>query len=81
MSVANYTPVYSTIIKVARYLVLHQSILEREALVRRRQQGTGVDQRTAEEAVDGLFQIVRHKVRRFITQVSGEEDIEPTLIN
>lgn len=81
VSVANYTPVYSTVIKVARYLVLHQSMLEREALVQRRQQGTGVDRRTAEEAVDGLFRIVRRKVRRFMTRVSGEEDAEPTPMN
>jgi hypothetical protein len=28
-----------------------------------------------------LFRIVRRKVRRFITRISGEEDVEPTPMN
>lgn len=37
--VADNTPIYSAVIKVMRYLVLYQSISEREMQIRRRQQG------------------------------------------
>ncbi|CAM1507673.1 Fc.00g073140.m01.CDS01 [Cosmosporella sp. VM-42] len=79
--VTNYTQVYSAIIKVARYLVLYQSMLEREANIRRRQQGMGVDRRQAEEGAEGLFRIMRHKVRRFMIRISNEEDAQPTPMN
>ena len=79
--VTNYTQVYSAVIKVARYLVLYQSMLEREANIRHRQQSTGIDRRKAEEEAEGLFRIVRRKVRRFMTRTSGEEDAQPTPMN
>ncbi|KJZ69027.1 hypothetical protein HIM_11586 [Hirsutella minnesotensis 3608] len=81
MPATNYTPIYSAVIKVARYLVLYQSIVEREARIRVREQGMGIDRRTAEEATEGLFRIVRRKVRRFMTRISEEEDAEPTPMN
>lgn len=43
--------------------------------------GIGVDRQTAEEEAVGLFRIVRCKVRRFMTRVSGEGDAEPTPMN
>ncbi|TPX16410.1 uncharacterized protein E0L32_012428, partial [Thyridium curvatum] len=79
--VVNYTPIYSVVTKVGRYLVLYQSMLEREAWIQRRQRGTGCERQEAEEKVDGLFKIVRRKVRRFMTRIPDDEEAEPTPMN
>lgn len=77
--VVNYTSVYSAVIKVARYLVLYQSILERQDQIARLQQT--MSKRRAKEKADGLFRMVRRKVRRFMTRISDEENAEPTPMN
>ncbi|KAI8682258.1 hypothetical protein NCS56_00348100 [Fusarium sp. Ph1] len=79
VSVTNYTPIYSAVIKVARYLVLYQSILERHG--QKMQLRQYMSAREAEEQAEGLFRIVRHKVRRFITRVPEGEDTDPTPMN
>ncbi|EMT67217.1 Putative ATP-dependent DNA helicase Q1, partial [Fusarium odoratissimum] len=77
--VTNYTPVYSAVIKVARYLVLYQSILERQGQVRQLSQWGSKQQ--AEEDAEGLFQIVRRKVRRFMVRLPEGEDAQPSPMN
>ncbi|GKU13616.1 unnamed protein product [Fusarium langsethiae] len=77
--VINYTPVYSAVIKVARYLVLYQSILERQGQVRQLRQWGSKQQ--AEEDAEGLFQIVRRKVRRFMVRMPEGEDAQPSPMN
>jgi hypothetical protein len=77
--VMNYTPVYSAVVKVARYLVLYQSILERQGQVRQLSQWGSKQQ--AEEDAEGLFQIVRRKVRRFMVRMPEGEDAQPLPMN
>ncbi|KAH7191230.1 hypothetical protein DER44DRAFT_677843, partial [Fusarium oxysporum] len=77
--VTNYTPVYSAVIKVARYLVLYQSILERQGQIRHLSQWGSKQQ--AEEDAEGLFQIVRRKVRRFMVRLPEGEDAQPSPMN
>ena len=77
--VVNYTPIYSAVIKVARYLVLYQSILERQGQVQQLAQWGSKQQ--AEEDAEGLFQIVRRKVRRFMVRVPEGEDAQPSPMN
>ncbi|EXA28835.1 hypothetical protein FOVG_19585 [Fusarium oxysporum f. sp. pisi HDV247] len=79
LTAMDYTPTYSAVIKVARYLVLYQSILERSDQVGRLQQVMSEEE--ADEKAEGLFRIVRRKVRGFMTRTSGEEDAEPTPMN
>ncbi|KAL9572228.1 hypothetical protein ACKAV7_003641 [Fusarium commune] len=79
LTAMDYTPIYSAVIKVARYLVLYQSILERSDQVGRLQQVMSEEE--ADEKAEGLFRIVRRKVRGFMTRTSGEEDAEPTPMN
>ncbi|KAH7154758.1 hypothetical protein DER46DRAFT_578575 [Fusarium sp. MPI-SDFR-AT-0072] len=40
-----------------------------------------ISKEEANEKAEGLFRIMRRKVRGFITQTSGEEDAEPTPMN
>lgn len=77
--VMNYTPIYSAVIKVARYLVLYQSILERHGQKTQLQQYMSA--READEQAEGLFRIVRRKVRQFMTRVPEGEDVDPTPMN
>ncbi|KAK7413100.1 hypothetical protein QQX98_008048 [Neonectria punicea] len=77
--VTNYTPIYSAVIKVARYLVLYQSILERHGQKTQLQQYMSA--READEQAEGLFRIVRRKVRQFMMRVPEGEDIDPTPMN
>ncbi|RTE68056.1 hypothetical protein BHE90_017567, partial [Fusarium euwallaceae] len=79
VSVMNYTPIYSAVIKVARYLVLYQSILERHGQKTQLQQYMST--READEQAEGLFRIVRRKVRQFMIRVPEGEDIDPTPMN
>ncbi|RKL22022.1 hypothetical protein BFJ72_g14786 [Fusarium proliferatum] len=74
-----YTPVYSAIIKVAKYLVLYQSILERRDEVSRLWQT--MSQKSAQEQATGLFRIVRRKVRRFMTRIPEGDEADPTPMN
>lgn len=94
VSPLNYTPIYSGVIKVARFLVLFQSWREWEAMVEAevaaavdRMQltpglaGSRVREKIEQEVRDesqSIFSIVRKKVRRFMTRTSGSEDAEPT---
>ncbi|PON20110.1 hypothetical protein TGAM01_v211033 [Trichoderma gamsii] len=79
MSALSYTPIYSAVIKVAKYLVLYQSVLERgEEIARLRHT---MSRKKAEEKATGLFRIVRQKVRRFMTRISDEADADPTPMN
>lgn len=73
----NYTPVYSAVIKVARILVVYQSYLEREAFVHKLRR-TGLDQEEARQQAPGIFELLRPKVRRFMTRVGDEADAAPT---
>ncbi|GKU08712.1 unnamed protein product, partial [Fusarium langsethiae] len=77
--VENYTSIYSAVIKVARYLVLYQSMLERQAQIDQLAQYATI--RQAEEEAEGLFRIVRRKVRRFMIRIPEGEDIEPSPMN
>ncbi|KAL3595876.1 hypothetical protein FPOAC2_10246 [Fusarium poae] len=79
MPVVSYTTIYSAVIKVARYLVLYQSILERQGQVRQLSQWGSKQQ--AEEDAEGLFQIVRRKVRRFMVRMPEGEDAQPSPMN
>ncbi|KAK4118463.1 hypothetical protein N657DRAFT_540828, partial [Parathielavia appendiculata] len=73
----DYTPKYSAVIKIARILVVYQSVVEREDEVRVLQRR--MSRQAAEEAATGLFTIVRAKVERFMTVVS--ERSEPGVID
>lgn len=75
----NYTTVYSAVIKGARYLVLYQSIVERRDQITRLRQT--MSKKKAKEKAEGLFRIVRRKVRRFMTRMPGEEEADPTPMN
>ncbi|KAL3587360.1 hypothetical protein FPOAC2_13255 [Fusarium poae] len=77
--VENYTSIYPAVIKVARYLVLYQSMLERQAQIDQLAQYATI--RQAEEEAEGLFRIVRRKVRRFMIRIPEGEDIEPSPMN
>lgn len=79
VKVTEYTPIYSAVIKVAKYLVLYQSMLERQDEITRLWQT--MDKKQADESATGLFRIVRDKVRRFMTRISDEKDAEPTPMN
>ncbi|KAG8668005.1 hypothetical protein FPOAC1_007366 [Fusarium poae] len=68
--VENYTSIYPAVIKVARYLVLYQSMLERQAQIDQLAQYATI--RQAEEEAEGLFRIVRRKVRRFMIRIPEE---------
>jgi superfamily II DNA helicase RecQ len=78
VAVTTYTPIYSAVIKVARYLVLYQSILERHGQIAQLKPYMSV--RQAEEEAIGLFRIVREKVERFMTRVPGGP-VDPTPMN
>ncbi|KAI3561799.1 hypothetical protein IWW34DRAFT_565645, partial [Fusarium oxysporum f. sp. albedinis] len=75
----NYTPIYSAVIKVARYLVLYQSMLERDRQKAQLRQWMG--ERQAEEEAEGLFRIVRDKVQRFMTRIPEGAGVDPTPMN
>ncbi|KAJ3519961.1 hypothetical protein NM208_g13919 [Fusarium decemcellulare] len=60
--VVNYTPIYSAVVKVARYLVMYQSMLERQGQIRQLREH--MTPREADEDAEGLFRIVRRKVVR-----------------
>ncbi|KAK3896362.1 hypothetical protein C8A05DRAFT_40130, partial [Staphylotrichum tortipilum] len=62
------TPQYSAVIKIARILVVYQSVVEREDEVRALRRR--ISREAAEEAATGLFTILRAKVERFMTVVS-----------
>ncbi|KAH7464061.1 hypothetical protein FOMA001_g17996 [Fusarium oxysporum f. sp. matthiolae] len=79
MPVVNYTPIYSAVIKGARYLVLHQSMIERRGQMA--QLGQYMSAREAEEQAEGLFRIVSRKVRRFMTRIVDGEGADPTPMN
>ncbi|KAF4473075.1 ATP-dependent DNA helicase Q1 [Fusarium albosuccineum] len=79
VKVVNYTPIYSAVVKVARYLVLYQSMLERQGQEAQLRQYMSA--READESADGLFRIVRHKVVRFMTRTSEGGGAEPTPMN
>jgi hypothetical protein len=79
ISALSYMPIYSAVINVAKYLVLHQSVLERGEEIARLHHTTS--RKKAEEKATGLFRIVRQKVRRFMTRISDEADADPTPMN
>ncbi|KAH7159267.1 hypothetical protein DER46DRAFT_560290 [Fusarium sp. MPI-SDFR-AT-0072] len=79
MPVVNYTPIYSAVIKGARYLVLHQSMIERRGQMA--QLGQYMSAREAEEQAEGLFRIVSRKVRRFMTRIADGEGADPMPMN
>ena len=68
-----YMPKYLAIIKIARMLVVYQSIVEQEDKVRALQ--IRMSQEAVEEAVAGLFTIVQAKVEQFITVVSKQSKL------
>jgi len=76
VAATEYTPIYSAVIKVARLLVLYQSVLERNGEIARLCHHKG--SREAEQAATGLFPIVRAKVRRFMTRIPDGPDAQPT---
>jgi hypothetical protein len=67
-----YTPTYSAVIKMARILVVYQSVVEREDEVAGLQ--TRMSREAADEAATRLFTIVRAKVERFMTVVSEKSE-------
>ena len=67
-----YTPTYSAVIKMARILVVYQSVVEREDEVAALQ--TRMSREAADEAATRLFTIVRAKVERFMTVVSEKSE-------
>ncbi|KAK4117939.1 hypothetical protein N657DRAFT_584536, partial [Parathielavia appendiculata] len=73
----HYTPKYSAVIKMARMLVVYQSVVEREDEVRALQRR--MSREAAEEAATGLFRIVRAKAVRFMMVVS--ETSEPAVMD
>ncbi|KAJ4194612.1 hypothetical protein NW759_016497 [Fusarium solani] len=77
--VGKYTPIYSAVIKVARYLVLYQSMLEREAQVTQLRQY--MTARQAREEAEGLFRIVRHKMLQFMIRTPEGVAADPTPMN
>jgi len=72
----DYTTNYSAVIKVARMLVLCQAYTEREAEVA--EKSTMMDEDQARGEATGIFQLVRRKVRRFMTLVSEKDNAELT---
>jgi RecQ family ATP-dependent DNA helicase len=72
----DYTSIYSAVIKVARMLVVYQSYLEREDEVAEKMRTMSEEE--AREAAQGMFGIIRAKVRRFMTLVSDKDGAEPT---
>ncbi|KAL6401286.1 hypothetical protein AUP68_15154 [Ilyonectria robusta] len=68
IELAEYTPKYSGVIKVARMLVLYQSYVEREDEVTEKMKV--MDEEQAREEAEGMYRIVRRKSHRFMTRVS-----------
>ena len=75
VSVLDYTPVYSAVIKTVRMLVVYQSVVEQADEVRALQETMDADK--AREAATGLFRIVRAKVQRFMTTVTEQTQPGP----
>jgi superfamily II DNA helicase RecQ/uncharacterized C2H2 Zn-finger protein len=71
----DYTPKYSGFIKVARMLVIQQAYLEQqdrmEGLMRR------MSEKQARNRVEGMFDIVRRKVQRYMTLVTDQSKPTP----
>ena len=64
----NYTPTYSAVIKVARMLVVYQSVVQREDEVAEFMKR--MDEDDAREQATAIFTIVRDKVQRFMTRTT-----------
>lgn len=72
----NYTPIYSAVIKVARMLVVYQSVIQREDEVVELTKKMNEDD--AHEEATAIFTIVREKVQRFMTRTTDSPSALPT---
>jgi hypothetical protein len=70
LNAEDYTTKYSGVIKIARMLVLYQSYIERENGYQMNRRN--MDDIQAREHTEPMFDIVRRKVRKFMTLVSDK---------
>jgi hypothetical protein len=75
LNAEDYTTKYSGVIKVARMLVIYQSYMEREDGYKMNQKF--MDDIQARSRTEPMFDIVRRKVRKFMTLVSDKGQPTP----
>lgn len=74
---ADYTPILSAVVKVARMFAVTWAYRQREAEVKAMMQDSNMEERLARERVPGIFPRVRGMVRKFMCRVGDGRSEQP----